>query len=136
MCCICACTGCIKEEITKKAEKLHFVGYSTHPRGYRLLNEVTGRIVIRRDVVFNETDFGSTEGSSTVNDDSVVLETVSHETSQPEVVCQRPEQQIRRPIRYGVDEYADTVSCGKEDQIDHVANVCQIVEQAIMEEAL
>ena len=37
---------------------------------------------------------------------------------------------------YGVDEYADTVSCGVEDQIDHVANVCQIVEPATMEEVL
>jgi len=69
---------------------------------------------------------------------SVVLETTSHETSQlqSEVVRQRPEWQIRRPIRYGVDEYADTVSCDKEQQPDHVANVCQIVEPATMEEAL
>jgi len=67
-----------------------------------------------------------------------VLETVSHETSQlqSEVVRQHPERQIRRPIRYGVDEYADTVSCDKEQQADHVANVCQIVEPATMEEAL
>jgi len=67
-----------------------------------------------------------------------VLETVSHETSQlqSEVVRQRPERQIRRPIRYGVAEYADTVSCDKEQQADHMANVCQIVEPATMEEAL
>ena len=52
--------------------------------------------------MFNETDFGSSKESSTVDDDSVELETVSLETSQPEVVRQRPERQIRPPIRYGI----------------------------------
>ena len=128
----------LRQKLDKKAEKLRFVGYNTHPKGYRLLNEGTGKVVIKRDVAFNETVFGSIKGSSTCKEDVVELqlETTSDETSQPEVVRQRPERQIRRPIRYGIDEYADTVSCGLEEQIDHVANVCQILEPGTMKEAL
>jgi len=85
--------------------------------------------------VFNETDFGSTRGSSTVTEDPVELEAVSDETCQPELVRQHPERQIRRPIRYGVDEFADIVSGGLE-QVSHVANICQIIEPATIEEAL
>lgn len=44
---------------------MHFVSYSTHPKGYRLFNETTGKVVIKQDVVFNETNFGSTKGFST-----------------------------------------------------------------------
>ena len=93
------------------------------PKGYRLLNKATGKVF----VVFNETDFCSTKGSSPVTEYPVELEAVIDETSQPELVRQRPERQIRRPIRYGVDEYADKVSGGLEEQVDHVANVCQIL---------
>jgi len=115
---------------------MRFVGYSIHPKGYRLRNETTGKVFIKQDVVFNKTDFCSTKGSSPVSEDPVELEAVIDETSQPELVRQRPEWQMRRPIRYGVDEYADTVSGGLEEQVDHVANVCQIIEPATMEEAI
>jgi len=32
----------LRQKLDKKAEKMHFVGYSIHPKGYRLLNETTG----------------------------------------------------------------------------------------------
>jgi len=35
------------KKLDKKAEKLCFVGYSAHPKRYRLLNEITGKVVIR-----------------------------------------------------------------------------------------
>jgi len=62
---------------------------------------------------------------SIFKEDSVELKT---ETNQPGVVQQCPGQKIRSPIRYLVDDYADTVLCFLEQQVDHVANVCQILE--------
>ena len=40
----------MRQKLDRKAEKMRFVGYSRHPKGYRLLNESTGRVIIRRDV--------------------------------------------------------------------------------------
>ena len=47
--------------LEKKSEKLHFVGYSKETKGYRLLDENTSKVIIRRNVTFNETDFVDTE---------------------------------------------------------------------------
>ena len=113
--------------------------HSTHPKGYRLLNEITGRVFIQRDVVFNEADFGKFEVDTIRSEDTVVIEATSEEpdeVSQPEA-CQRPVQQIRPPVRYGVDEYVDTASCTLKDQAHHaVYNVSQILEPMNMEEAM
>ena len=43
---------------TKLDKKMRFVGYSIQSKGYRLLDEKTRNVVVRHDVVFNETDFG------------------------------------------------------------------------------
>ena len=49
-----------RTKLDKKAEKLRFVGYSIQSKGYRLLDEKTSVVVICRDVIFNEADFGHT----------------------------------------------------------------------------
>jgi len=71
--------------------------------------------------VLNKTNFGSIKGSSIFKEDTLELETASNETTQPEAVWQHPEQQIRRPM-----VSMNTVSCGLEEQIDQVANVCSL----------
>ena len=43
--------------LEKKAEKLRFVGFCLQTKGYRLPNEDTRKIVVHRDVIFNESDF-------------------------------------------------------------------------------
>ena len=120
---------------------MRFVSYSRHPKGYRLLNESSGRVVIRRDVMFNEADFGKTvENDTTRNEDTVVIETTSEERDeaiQLEVAHQCPARQIRPPVRYGVDEYVDTASCSATDQACHTAYYAsQIVEPTTMKEAM
>ena len=40
------------------SNRLQFVGYNTQSKGYRLLDEKTSNVVIRRDIIFNERDFG------------------------------------------------------------------------------
>jgi hypothetical protein len=42
-----------------RSEKLRFVGYCLNSKSYRLYDEKRRRLVVRRDVVFSETDFGS-----------------------------------------------------------------------------
>ena len=74
-----------------KATKVRFV--SMHPRGYRLLNETNKKVIIRRDVTFNETKFGDLEEPAAVKD-SAVLEAVSSEPVTPSEVGvrSRPER--------------------------------------------
>ena len=122
----------LRDKLAKKAEKVRFVGYSRNPKGYRLLNESTGKVTVRRDVVFNENDFGK---GIVRTDDTVVVEMSSSEPCPSEVTPQqRPQRQIRPPIRYGVDEYADMAS---EDVVCHNAlSACQILEPSTFDEAL
>jgi hypothetical protein len=51
----------LRQKFDQKAVKMRFVGYSLTQKGYRLYDENRRRIFIRRDVKFNETDFGSTK---------------------------------------------------------------------------
>ena len=46
-----------KGKLSKKAEKLRFIGYSLKTKGYRLIDEGTSKVLVRRDVIFNEADF-------------------------------------------------------------------------------
>ena len=48
-------------KLDKKSDKLRYIRYSKETKGYRLLDEKTSKVIIRRDVRFNETDFGYTE---------------------------------------------------------------------------
>ena len=34
-----------------------FIGYSCQTKGYRLIDKKTKKIIVRRDVIFNEFDF-------------------------------------------------------------------------------
>ena len=86
----------------------------------RLLNEASKKVVIKCDVTLN----------ASVQDSTVILEAATSEpvrTNETEVYsC--PKQQIRPPIRYGIDEYADTVS--------RATNICDTIEPSTMQEAL
>ena len=48
------------QKFDQKAVKMRFVGYSLTQKGYRLYDENRQRIFIRRDITFNEMEFGST----------------------------------------------------------------------------
>lgn len=49
----------LRQKLDKKAERFRFVGYSKVSKGYRLFNEKSKKVVVRRDVRFDETDFGA-----------------------------------------------------------------------------
>ena len=50
-----------QQKLDKKSEKLRLIGYCKKSKGYRLLDETTSQVVIRRDVIFNEAAFGLRE---------------------------------------------------------------------------
>ena len=88
-----------------KAEKLRLVGYGPNSAGYRLFDEQSRKLVIRRDVQFNENDFGRetvldcdpvptpVQQSSSSN-----LEQVESQ-SQPSADNSEPAPAIRRSLR-------------------------------------
>ena len=128
-----------RQKLDKKSEKLRFIGYSREHKGYRLINEQTKKVIIRRDVVFNETDFGNTIGDG--GDLTIIdIDTSSDEEveqpvqlDQEEVERQRPERHRRPPVRYGLDDYADHTAS---DHVHHVAYNCHVIEPKTIEEAM
>ena len=57
-----------KGKLSNKAEKLRFIGYSSQPKGYRLIDESTSKVLVRPDVIFNEYDFHYDSGKTEVTD--------------------------------------------------------------------
>ena len=141
-----------KRKLDKKADKLRFVGHSRTFKGYRLLDEVQRKVLIWRDVEFNEYDFGHKNEVVTMNklpaseskspEVEVELSKVEvKEEVKDEVAEVEAPQEIRKlsrarkqPVRYAYDEYAETASLVP--RAHHVAyNVCQIDQPSSMEEA-
>ena len=128
-----------RQKLDKKSEKLRFVGYSLEHKLYRLINEETSKVIIRRDVVFNETIFGYEDrADKTV----VVIVTNYHgkykseieeieSRNDKEVEHEQPQRHRRLPVRYGIDEYVDTAK----NHVNHVA-YCHFIQPKTMEEAL
>ncbi len=143
-----------RQKLDKKAKKFRFVGYSIQSKGYRLLDEDTKRILVRRDVVFNESNFGeklllndegSVESLEISCEQSKNAETVPNHgqehASQDQINQEQFEERtIRRserhrcpPVRYGCDEYVDLAA---ESEVHHVAYLSQVSEPTSLKEAL
>ena len=122
-----------RRKLDKKAIKCRLVGYCKKSKGYRLYDEKSKKIFIRRDVIFNETDFG--QGGIRNDKYYVNLEEITHPTEDenPQEKPRRSERQRRAPVRYGFEEYADRVT----EEVHHVAyHVCEISEPKTIKEAL
>ena len=117
-----------KGKLSKKAGKLRFVGYSLQTKGYRLIDEGTSKVTIRRDVIFNESDFQrdstAVEVSEKVNgrekdEDSLVEQLEQPQKEEREDVEEDQQRYPRRqrtvPVRYGIDEYIDIAFLGGEE---------------------
>ena len=92
---------CQRNKLDKKAEKLRFVGYSSASKGYRLLNEKTLKIVISRDVIFNEIDFCVTAKADTTMPTKMPVNEILSDTddnaqdTKPEIVEERQSNRQR-----------------------------------------
>eukprot|EP00731_Ephydatia_muelleri_P005270 Em0002g1446a len=141
-----------KDKLSKKAEKLRFIGYSLQTKAYRLINDDTGKIIVRRDVIFNESDFqyDSTTGTGiTFKRDEVVIQEIPKEVEWPEQVQEEveleQEQQEQEdaeqsryprrmriaPTRYGIDEYVGTVLM---TQLEEPQSITEALESDLSEQ--
>ena len=101
---------CQRNKLSKKAEKFRLVGYSLTSKGYRLLDEKTTKVVISRDVVFNENDFCmiDVKEDASIPIDIDVQEEISTDSDENDIEERRQSTRQRHPpIRYGTDEYVD-----------------------------
>ena len=133
---------------------MRFVGYSLTSKGYRLFDETNGKLYIRRDVEFNESDFGQKSAMTTepdqkgtevknnaditAKDEEEVVEIRRSEKDeerqepQKEKELRRSERTRKTPVRYGYDEYADTATY----PVRHVAyHLSQVDEPSTIQEA-
>ena len=145
---------CERRKLDTKSRKMRFVGYSLTSKGYRLYDETNRKLYIRRDVEFNENDFGqksalTTEpdqkgmevkknADTTAKEEEVEAEIRRSEKDeerqepQEEKELQRSERTCNAPVRYGYDEYADTATY----RVRHVAyHLSQVDEPSTIQEA-
>lgn len=128
----------LRQKLDAKAQKLRFMGYSSQTKGYKLYDESTGKMVVRRDVSFREDSFSQENENG--NDQSPQTEQLdassdgsTSQSSVPELQSgdhpRRTERISKPPVRFGYDEYAENVA-------HHVAyRACEIVEPATFQEA-
>ena len=79
-----------KGKLSKKGEKLRFIGYSLLTKGYHLIDENTSMIIICQDVIFNESDFQCDSTTVEVNEGVTVSD---HEKG---VVPQKKEEPVEQ----------------------------------------
>ena len=102
-------------------------------KGYRLFDKKSQKVVIRRDVIFNETDFRHEVKRDVEPKDTVDVDISQEEVNNSEAEC--PQRRRQSPVRYGQNEYADLTTV--QDYVHHVAyNAGQILEPKSLEEAL
>ena len=95
----------LRQKLDQKAVKMRFVGYSLTQKGYRLYDENKRKIFIRRDVTFNETDFGH------ANRVQLEVEEGNDKSPEEESDQEKPSDtrcstRERKPPVYYHDEYA------------------------------
>lgn len=99
-----------RKKMTVKSDKTRFIRYPFGTKGYRLYDEKKHRVVVRRDVVFNETDFGKQKQTGVdpvVNartPDNIYDDTVSHPADSAKDTETEHESQSHQLPSHDVDE--------------------------------
>ena len=136
-----------RRKLDSKSKRMRFVGYSLTSKGYRLFDETNRKLFIRRDVEFNENNFGQTKVMTTEPDQNGeetkqnAVTTTGDEEQEGETkksedmpqVARQSERTRKAPVRYGYDEYADTST----HRVHHVAyHLCEVDEPTTLQEAM
>ena len=97
-----------RRKLDSKASKCVFLGYSNESKAYRLFDMVKKKIIVSRDVIFNENDFGLNDSTGSkasscdrpveiiYSDESEISDSVDNGTS-----LGRPIRQRKAPDYYG-----------------------------------
>ena len=119
-----------RKKLDKKAMKLRFLGYSNTQKGYRLFDMEKQKVVVRRDVIFNESDFGHQKEILNDEDPTAVVDGGGN---------QKPPRHSQRvtkgqpPLRFGFDEHADHADLS---EVTHVVLSAAVDEPSSLQEAL
>lgn len=104
----------LRSKLDSKAENMVLVGYASRSKGYRLYDPNSRKVVIRRDVIFNETKYGVgviepiEHATPNTNEFSV---DVTSQVNTDDVCCDEPRRSTRPhrpPVRFGIDEYSNS----------------------------
>ena len=132
-----------RRKLDMKANKLRFLGYSDTQKGYRLFDVRNNKVIIKRDVIFNESDFGHQKESVEVDVEKEVYaqnklvnegtpKAAENDFSKDGQVLPRRSQRSTKgvsPARFDLD---DNVGAS---EATHVAFHAGIKEPATIEEA-
>ncbi|XP_026441683.1 uncharacterized protein LOC113340837 [Papaver somniferum] len=87
----------IRKKLDNKSEKCIFLGYSVATKGYKLYNPETRKMIISRDVIFDESsqwDWNSTEDNIVSEEQGIVtLQDIVPEVTTPTTVMETETQQ-------------------------------------------
>ncbi|XP_052888414.1 uncharacterized protein LOC128296919 [Anopheles moucheti] len=100
-----------------EAKRLVFVGYSIQEKAYRLVDTSTDRVVISRDVVFNET---SSERSNELPADEIIVD-VEPDRYQQGDVDEESESSNEQEEDYNTADEDDSSSQCSSDEQHHLA---------------
>lgn len=62
-----------RRKLDDKAQKLRFLGYANRSRGYRLVDDVTHKVVYSKDVTFNEDRFNFGDNQDILEDETITV---------------------------------------------------------------
>ena len=129
-----------RKKLDKKSNKWKFLGYAENQKGYRLLDMTNHKLIISRDVIFNEVDFNQQKQPVEIQPET---EDEADQSPQglPENSAEKQSQQTeprqstrvtkgKKPMYYGFDEYADVT------EMTHIALRATIEEPKTIQEAL
>ena len=132
-----------RRKLDNKAQKLQFIGYTEAAGNYKVWDESKQRCYVRHNVIFNESDFKTSLETSEQEPEGIeeplhnvqvevkkYEETEQENTQEEQLQPVRHSQRVKKtPIRYGVDEYADTANYVVDEAI-------KVEEPVTIEEAL
>ena len=134
-----------RRKLDSKATKMIMVGYSRGTSGHRLIDKTSRRMLIRKDVIFNESDLKRERRVAEVRgNQEVTLENIDavktvpeervpeRERPEPEKRAERVKRNTRAPDRLGIEQVH-----AASEETEHIAYVGgDIGEPTTMTEAL
>ena len=114
-----------------KAIKMRFVGYCLTRKAYRLYDEQKRKLFFRRDVRFNESDFGNDNQQTKATGGGDAGQSADdEEPASDQPVLRRSSRNRKEPSRYA-EEYLDVA------EVQHTAfHMTDVAEPATLKEAL
>ena len=96
----------LRQKLDVKADVMMFVGYSEQSKAYRLYDPVSKQVVVRRDVICDESKLGIPQAGKS-EPDTLMLDLSPHDGVSLPGELRRSSRDTKRPIRFGIDEFCN-----------------------------